>query len=258
MNEHQTVSTHRLFFATAPLPCPYLPGKFERRLVTDLSGRDASLYHDILSQAGFRRSHGIAYVPVCRNCSACTAVRVKALAFEFSRAMRRVLRVNQDLLIRELAPRPTEEQYKLFDLYQHNRHANGEMSRMTFTDYGSLVEDTPVETFLLEARTPRGELVGVCLTDQMSDGFSAVYSFFDPIERRRSMGTFLILMLVLRARRLGLPHVYLGFWVAACQKMNYKCRFQPLEAYTGDGWRPLRHGKLANDDRNGHGDERPH
>lgn len=248
MREHQPVSTNRLFFATAPLPCPYLPGKFERRLVTDLSGRDAALYHDVLSQAGFRRSHSVAYVPVCRNCSACTAVRVKAHAFEFTRAMRRVLRVNQDVLIRELAPRPTEEQYQLFDRYQRYRHANGEMSRMTYADYGSLVEDTPVETFLLEARTPGGDLVGVCLTDQMVDGLSAVYSFFDPEKSRRSLGTFLILMLVLRAQRLGLPHVYLGFWVADCQKMNYKSRFHPLEKYTADGWRRLDHGGVAHEE----------
>ena len=240
MRERQTASSTRLFFATAPLPCPYLPGKFERRLVTDLSGHDAGLYHDILSQAGFRRSHNVAYVPVCRNCSACTAVRVKAQAFVFSRAMRRVLRVNRDVLIREVAPRPSEEQYHLFDRYQRYRHANGEMSRMTYADYGSLVEDTPVETFLLEARAPDGTLVGVCLTDRMADGLSAVYSFFDPEGDRRSLGTFLILMLIERARRSGLPHVYLGFWVADCQKMSYKARFQPLEQYTAEGWRSLR------------------
>jgi arginine-tRNA-protein transferase len=110
---------------------------------------------------------------------------------------------------------------------------------MDFCDYQTLVEDTPVDTLINEVRLPNGKLIGACLTDRMADGFSAVYSFFDTDCDRHSLGTFMILWLIARARSLGLPYVYLGFWVAECDKMSYKARFQPLEAYTPDGWQLL-------------------
>ncbi|MDG4577277.1 MAG: arginyltransferase [Defluviicoccus sp.] len=237
--KHQAMPHVRYFFATAPLPCPYLAGRTERRLVTELSGRQAGVIHDVLSQAGFRRSHGLAYIPICRDCSACAAVRVCVPDFVAKRAHRRILQRNAELVATNTPPIATSEHFVLFREYERDRHGDGEMARMTFYDYQALIEETPVDTYLLEIRTPAGHLVGVCLTDRMSDGLSAVYSFFDPRLARRSLGSFIILTLIEQARRAGLPHVYLGFWIAECQKMAYKARFQPLEAYTPDGWQPL-------------------
>ena len=237
--KHRLMPSARFFFVTAPLPCPYLPGRFERRLVTELSGHQTVGFHDALSRAGFRRSHGIAYVPVCRDCNACAAVRVLADSFTPSRTQRRALAHNHDLIVEELPARATQEQYALFRGYQQERHRGGEMARMDFCDYQTLVEDTPIDTLINEVRLPDGRLVGACLTDRMADGFSAVYSFFDSHCERHSLGTFMILWLIARARVLGLPYVYLGFWVAECDKMSYKARFRPLEAYTPEGWRLL-------------------
>jgi leucyl-tRNA---protein transferase len=237
--KHRLMPSARFFFVTAPLPCPYLPGRFERRLVTELAGRQVGPLHDALSRAGFRRSHGIAYVPVCRDCTACAAVRVMTGSFNPNRTQRRIWTRNADLLIVERPPRATQEQFLLFRAYQQARHGGGEMARMDFCDYQTLVEDTPVDTMIDEVRHPDGTLLGACLTDRMADGFSAVYSFFDPRQDRRSLGTFMILWLIERARSLDLPYVYLGFWVENCAKMAYKANFRPIEAFTGDGWRLL-------------------
>jgi arginyl-tRNA--protein-N-Asp/Glu arginylyltransferase len=241
--KHRLMPSARFFFVTAPLPCPYLPGRFERRLVTELAGRQTGSFHDTLSRAGFRRSHGIAYVPVCRDCNACAAVRVLARQFVPSRNQRKVLNRNQDLLIHEAPARATQEQYALFRAYQQTRHSGGEMSRMDFCDYQTLVEDTPVDTLINEVRAPDGRLVAACLTDRMADGFSAVYSFFDTELVRRSLGSFMILWLIERAQALDQPYVYLGFWVSECAKMAYKARYRPIEAYTPDGWHLLESGR---------------
>ena len=237
--KHRLMPSARFFFVTAPLPCPYLPGRFERRLVTELAGRQTTVFHDTLSRAGFRRSHGIAYVPVCRDCTACAAVRVLAQSFQPNRTQRRAWSRNADLLVVECPARATQEQYALFRTYQQTRHGGGEMARMDFCDYQTLVEDTPVDTVVIEMRRPDGALVAACLTDRMADGYSAVYSFFDSGMERRSLGTFMILWLIERARAQDLPYVYLGFWVAECAKMSYKASFRPIEAYTAQGWAPL-------------------
>lgn len=224
------------FFSTAPLPCPYLPGRVERRLVTELTGRQSVAVHDTLSRAGFRRSHGIAYVPVCRDCNACVAVRIVAPALEKTRGQRRALARNSDLIALEKPARATDEQYRLFRRYQRARHGGGEMARMDFADYQMLIEETPVDTLVIEFRDRDRALVAACLADRLADGFSAVYSFFDPTLTRRSLGTYMILWLVEWTALLDLPYVYLGFWVKNCGKMDYKIRFRPLEAYTQEGW----------------------
>ncbi|MGZ8409872.1 MAG: arginyltransferase [Hyphomicrobium sp.] len=238
--KHKPVPGTRFFFATAPIPCPYLPGRMERRLVAELGTTDAAAFHDTLSQAGFRRSHRFAYVPVCRDCSACATVRIVVEGFRPSRTQRRLIGRNADLTASDTPPRATAEQYELFRAYQSGRHSGGEMARMDFFDYQALVEDTPVDTSVAEFRDPQGHLVAACITDRVADGFSAVYSFFRPDMPQRGLGSYMIMWLVERARELQLPHVYLGFWVADCQKMAYKIRFQPLEAYTPEGWKPLR------------------
>jgi len=244
----ETPQTHMLartsrrpqfFYTTAPLPCPYLPGRTERKIVTELTGAEAEPLHDQLSRAGFRRSHNIAYSPVCPGCRACIPIRIVVDQFQPDRTQRKVTRLNADLVTAETPARASAEQFALFQRYQAARHGDGDMAAMGFYDYRAMVEDTPITTGMVEFRDARGRLVGGCLTDWLSDGLSAVYSFFDTDMRARSLGTYAILWLVERARQLGLPYVYLGYWVPQSPKMAYKSRFRPSEALTGGAWRLL-------------------
>jgi arginine-tRNA-protein transferase len=207
--------------------------------VTELSGTEAETLHDRLSRAGFRRSHNIAYSPVCPGCRACIPIRIVAGEFLPDRTQRRIIRANEDLLTTEVPARASAEQFSLFQRYQGARHGDGDMAAMGFYDYRAMVEDTPITTGVVEFRDRSGKLVGACLTDWLSDGLSAVYSFFDPEAARRSLGTYAILWLVARARALNLPYVYLGYWVPQSAKMAYKSRFRPSETLAGGVWRVL-------------------
>lgn len=237
--DHTPLKRPHFFFTTAPLPCPYLPGRLERKIVTELSGPDAEALHEALSRAGFRRSHSIAYTPACPGCNACVPVRIIADQFKPDRSFRKILRNNSDLIAREVPARATTEQYRLFSRYQDSRHSGGDMALMSFYDYRSMVEDSPINTCIIEFRTPEGVLCAACLTDQLTDGLSAVYSFYDSEQTRRSFGSYVILSLLDRARELRLPYVYLGYWIGESRKMAYKSRFSPLEAFGPGGWRPL-------------------
>jgi leucyl-tRNA---protein transferase len=227
------------FYTTAPLPCPYLAGRTERKVVTEITGPDAESLHDRLSRAGFRRSHNIAYAPVCPACQACVPIRIPAMHFEPDRTLRRIARRNVAVEGFEVPARATAEQFQLFQRYQQTRHPDGDMATMSYYDYRAMVEDTPVETLIVEFRDPDDRLVGACLTDRLGDGLSAVYSFFAPGFDRRSLGIYTILWLVERARTLELPYVYLGYWVPESPKMTYKARFRPSEVLIGGTWRPL-------------------
>ena len=229
----------QFFYTTAPLPCPYLAGRTERKVVTELAGPDAEALHDRLSRAGFRRSHNIAYSPVCPGCNACIPIRIRVAAFQPNRAQRKISKLNPDIFGAEMPARATAEQFALFQRYQRARHGDGDMAAMGFYDYRAIVEDTPITSGVVEFRTPDDKLLGACLTDWLGDGLSAVYSFFSPDETRRSLGTLAILWLVDRARALGLPYVYLGYWVPESRKMSYKARFQPSEVLLGGAWREL-------------------
>jgi arginyl-tRNA--protein-N-Asp/Glu arginylyltransferase len=227
----------QFFYTTAPLPCPYLPGRTERTVVTEITGPDAETLHDRLSRAGFRRSHNIAYAPVCPGCHACVPIRIPVASFFPDRSLRRVLKANAEIEGFDVPARATAEQYQLFQRYQAARHGDGDMATMSFYDYRAMVEDTPIETAMIEFRDTEGILVGACLTDRLGDGLSAVYSYFMPEMDRRSLGTFTILWLIEQAREQGLPYVYLGYWVRESRKMAYKVRFQPSEVLIGGVWR---------------------
>lgn len=227
------------FYRTASLPCPYLAGRVERKLVTELAGRDAAAFYNDLSRAGFRRSHHLAYRPACAGCAACVPVRIPVGPFAPGRTLRRIRQANGDVLVRLVEPRATIEQYRLFVRYQRSRHADSDMALMTYGDYRAMVEDSPVLTRLVELRDGGGELYGACLVDLLDDGLSAVYSFYAPDVPKRSLGTFLVLALVEEAKRRRLPYVYLGYWIAESPKMAYKARFRPLEALTPQGWHRL-------------------
>ena len=237
---HRSARRPQFFYTTAPLPCPYLAGRTERKIVTELTGPEAEPLHDRLSRAGFRRSHNIAYSPVCPGCHACIPIRIDASHFQPDRTQRRIARSNADLVGETVPARATAEQFALFQRYQRARHQDGDMAAMGFYDYRAMVEDTPITTGLIEFRDAGGRLFGACLTDWLSDGLSAVYSFYDPEAEKRSLGTHAVLWLVERAVTLGLPYVYLGYWVPQSRKMAYKARFRPSEILTGGQWRPLR------------------
>ena len=229
----------QFFYTTAPLPCPYVTGRTERKVVTEITGPDAESLHDRLSRAGFRRSHNIAYAPVCPSCQACVPIRIPAALFQPDRGLRRIARLNAQLEGFEVPARATTEQFQLFQRYQHARHGDGDMATMSFYDYRAMVEDTPIDTLMVEFRDPDDRLVGACLADRLGDGLSAVYSFFLPGLEKRSLGTYAILWLVDRARSLNLPYVYLGYWVPESRKMAYKARFRPSEILVGGTWRVL-------------------
>ena len=229
----------QFFFTTAPLPCPYLPDRLERKLVTELSGPGAENLHEALARSGFRRSHSIAYAPACPGCKACVPVRVVVRGFKRQRSLARLWRQNQDLVAIKVPARATTEQYELFARYQQSRHAGSDMALMGFYEYSAMVEDSPIDTFMVEFRDRSGVLVAVCLTDRTSDGLSAVYSFFEASSTRDGLGNYVVLWLIEQCRRIGLPYVYLGYWIRDSAKMAYKSRFQPLEALGPRGWERL-------------------
>lgn len=235
----QTPETTQLFL-TAAMPCPYLPGRQERKLFTHLTGRRASNLHALLSENGFRRSQNLIYRPACDGCNACQSVRIVAADFAASGRYRRVLRSNDDIGIEVRQPMATSEQFELFKRYLESRHAGGGMNQMSFLDYEYMVEDTPVQSVLVEYRLrshPDQPLIAVALTDVMPDGLSMVYSFYDPDLAQRSLGTFLILDHIAQVRSASLDYVYLGYWVKDSPKMAYKAQFKPLEVQKGTlGW----------------------
>lgn len=247
---HHPVTQHSRdtpqFYLTAPSPCPYLAGKEERKVFTHLVGDRAPGLNDLLTHGGFRRSQSIAYRPACEACRACISVRVVAEDFRPTRSMRRIADRNADLIGEMRNATPTSEQYSVFRAYLDARHRDGGMADMTVLDYAMMVEDSHVETRIVEYRRrdpdsafqgrSSGSLVAVALTDILNDGLSMVYSFFEPDEEIRSLGTFMILDHIGRARRMGLPYVYLGYWVRGSRKMDYKSRFLPQERLMSQGW----------------------
>ncbi len=244
MTRHPT--DHPQFYLTAPAPCPYLEGLQERKVFTHLVGHGAPALNEVLTQGGFRRSQNIAYRPACENCQACVSVRVRVDDFNWTKSLKRVWKSGADVIGARLPPSPSAEQYDLFRDYLQARHEDGGMTEMSILDYAMMVEDTHVETMVIEYRkrgpdtfitgAGTGPLLGVALSDQLSDGLSMVYSFYDPAFTETALGTYMILDHIERARKLRLPYIYLGYWVDGSVKMAYKARFRPQEHLGPDGW----------------------
>ena len=234
------------FFVTSPAPCPYIPGRSERKVFTELKGPNADALNDALGRIGFRRSQTVAYRPSCVGCSACVSVRVVAGAFVPSSTQKRDLKRNDDLVATICRPWSTSEQFELLQSYLGVRHPGGGMATMDDVDFADMVEHTPVTSWIVEYRersadgiTP-GRLVGACLTDRQGDGLSMIYSFYDPGHARRSgLGNYIILDHIRRADEMGLPYVYLGYWVEGSARMQYKVRYRPLERLTREGWQVI-------------------
>lgn len=230
------------FFVTSPAPCPYLPGKSERKVFTELKGPHADELNDALGRIGFRRSQTVAYRPSCIDCQACVSVRVVAGEFRASTSQKRNLKRNGDLIGTVCRPWSTIEQFELLQRYLGQRHPGGGMTNMDEIDFADMVEHTPVDSWIVEYREPTsdgrpGKLVGACLTDRQGDGLSMIYSFYDPDHAaREGLGNYIILDHIERARELGLPYVFLGYWVDGSPRMQYKIRYRPMERLTRSGW----------------------
>jgi leucyl-tRNA---protein transferase len=248
------------FYVTTAQACPYLEGRLERKLFTHLTHDKPPGDIDDLLRGGFRRSQSIAYMPYCESCNACVSTRVPVDAFDLKRSFRRVMERNTDIIATRVAAKPTAEQYALFRHYIEGRHADGGMADMSIPDFAVMVEDGLPGTFITEYRlkpsmsalNPRaagrpGPLIGVALCDRVSDGVSMVYSFYDCDETERSLGTYMILEHIEHVAKVGLPYLYLGYWVKGSPKMDYKRRFQPQEQLGAEGWELVAPGDEAAD-----------
>ncbi|MCJ2178480.1 arginyltransferase [Novosphingobium album (ex Hu et al. 2023)] len=234
------------FFVTSPAPCPYLPGRNERKVFTELKGPHADSLNDALGRIGFRRSQTVAYRPSCLDCAACVSVRVVAEEFRPSGSQKRALKANADIIATVCRPWSTNEQFELLQRYLSVRHPEGGMTTMDETDFADMVEHTPVTSYIVEYREPSadgvtpGRLIGACLTDKQCDGLSMIYSFYDPHhEGRAGLGNYIILDHIRRAQDMGLAYVYLGYWVEGSPRMQYKVRYRPMEKLGRAGWERL-------------------
>ena len=231
------------FFVTSPAPCPYLPGRSERKVFTELKGPHSDALNDALGRIGFRRSQTVAYRPSCLDCQACVSVRVVAEEFAASSTQKRNLKRNADLVATLCRPWSTSEQFELLQRYLGARHPGGGMATMDEVDYADMVEHTPVTSYVIEYREPSadgvtpGKLVGACLTDKQGDGLSMIYSFYEPEHTtREGLGNYIILDHIERAKDMGMPFVYLGYWVEGSARMQYKVRYRPMERLGRNGW----------------------
>ncbi|MCT8329143.1 arginyltransferase [Albidovulum sediminis] len=233
------------FYVTAPQPCPYLDGRSERKLFTALQGENARRLNDALSKQGFRRSQNVLYRPSCAECTACLSARIRVADFTPNKSQRRTLRRNADLRRDATSPWATEDQFALFRRYLDSRHADGGMADMDIFEFAAMIEETPVKSRVIEySARPGGTkgprvLTAVCLTDVLDDGLSMVYSFYEPDRVADSLGTYIILDHIEIARSMGLPYVYLGYWVPGSRKMGYKANFGALEIYKNGTWQDI-------------------
>ena len=240
MSHHET-SLKAQFYLTAPQPCAYLAGREERKVFTTLQGASAVNSNNALSLKGFRRSQSVIYRPACVGCSACMSIRIPVAQFKTSCTQRRMLRRNADVVRRPCEAWATEAQFDLFRRYLDSRHSSGGMADMDAFDFASMVDETPINStvveYALEDRaTGTQRLIAACLSDILGDGLSMVYSFFDPNEADRSLGAHMILDHIRLAEEMGLPHVYLGYWVPGSPKMDYKVDYRPFELCDGANW----------------------
>lgn len=229
----------QVFHRSNRMNCPYLDGEVEQQLFTELNGEWSQHQFNKMSKAGFRRSHNIVYRPTCPNCNACKSVRICVEPFKWKKSWKRVLKANNHVSSEVKGISVTDEQFDLFEKYVKSRHFDGEMAEMSRYDFENMITLSPVDSRIIEYRDHKNDLIAACLVDILPDGWSAVYSFFDPSLQDQSLGSFIILDLIQKMDYESLPYIYLGYWIQNSPKMMYKERFQPLEYFDKGSWNSL-------------------
>jgi arginine-tRNA-protein transferase len=225
-------------FLTEPHPCSYLEDqKAITAFVDPAITVDKNLYSH-LSNFGFRRSGRYIYAPRCKSCKACIPARLVVNEFEPNRQQNRCNRHNEDLTISIVREVNEKEHYRLYERYLEARHADGDMYPPTMTQYRDFISSLWDNSRMLEARL-NGELLAAGVIDVLNDGISAIYTYYSPDYPKRSLGTYMILAELVLARQVGLPYLYLGYWIEKSPKMAYKKNFQPLELLIDDQWVPM-------------------
>lgn len=223
------------FYASEPHQCNYLPDKQALTVFADPNAiMNTSIYSRIIDY-GFRRSGEYVYIPRCPGCDACISVRIPVNEFKPDRSQRRIIRKNSDLTILRHPPVFNEKHYQLYRTYIQSRHHGGGMDNPTPKDYVKFLTSSWSNTVFYEFNLS-GRLLAVSVVDHLHNGLSAVYTHFDPAEEKRSLGSYAILWLIKETRLLGLNWLYLGYYIANCQKMLYKSRYRPLEAFINGHW----------------------
>lgn len=233
-------------YISIPHECSYLPDRMASTLFVDPKALISNPQYSLLARLGFRRSGSMVYRPHCGACRECLAVRVPVAKFKPNRSQRRVRTRNQDLVITKVAPEYKEEHFALYRKYQQARHANSSMDSEDPNQYTNFLfgntADTEVHEFRLDSKNgDEQNLLAVAILDNLEDGLSAAYTFFDPSESRRALGVFSVLYEIELARQLNLPYVYLGYYIAGSRKMNYKINYQPIEGFDGKNWEIINH-----------------
>ncbi len=232
--EKVNLLNYPIFFMTKETTCPYIDNKSEKRLVTDLNNNP--FLFDELSISGFRRIENWMYRPSCNHCTECKSYRVNIKKFYLTKSLKRIKKYNLkvDTLLKK--NHASKEYYNLFKSYQNKRHAGSSMSNMTFEDFKSMIETSPINTQLYEFRNIEKKLIGLMLFDYQQDGLSAVYSFYDVKFKKNGLGNFMILELIELAKRLNLEYVYLGYYIKNAPRMNYKLKFKEGELFSDGKW----------------------
>lgn len=215
-------------------PCPYLPGRTAAEIAFAADALPAGLYHQLMD-CGFRRNGRVFYRPACADCRECVPIRVPTATFVAGRSQRRVMRRNADVSVRIGEPRFDEDKAALYQKYLRGHHGRADVD--TDDEVERFLYHSPIDTLEFQYLVD-GRLAGVGICDVCPESLSTVYFFFDPDHSRRSLGTFSALFEIEYARRAGIPHYYLGFFIRGCDRMNYKSRFRPCEVLDADGvWR---------------------
>ncbi len=214
--------------------CAYLENRAEQRLAADIS--ETPHLHDQLAESGFRRVENWVYRPVCSTCNACIPIRVNAQNFFLSKNIKRIMSKNSDIQKSRFGNNADEQAYELFKSYLNSRHNDGQMATMSFSDFHSMIHNSPIDTFIIKYWDKNNDLIACMLMDSQRDGLSAVYSFFNPNQEKRSLGTFLILDSIMLTKELSKKWLYLGYLVKNSPKMAYKARFKPFQLYIDGKW----------------------